>query len=319
MDHSRNGRDVGGTVFKMTSWKWLVLSAALVSLAAWQPAQAGTASSSSTLVVADKSAAAADDEIPDMPDSAKQGAWCAGGAVASLGAAYALGPSEIVMMVSGAMHIPSSGPLLFIPLFSLLAGGSCALAAAAEPAVSWAADQSGNIASKIGEQFSSLGNSLVGGKSVQYAGAAVDDASKSGGTAITPMKDSEVMSAGCVAGSLGGFLASMASSPMEVVMLAAGGITVASTTPILAMGLLGTIMASGCGIGNYAILPVVALFRSWGGGGGSSEAQSTSGDVGNKLAEAATALGGWVTQPLAALGRVGTSVQVADGTVAVAH
>ena len=101
-------------------------------------------------------------------------------------------------------------------------------------------------------------------------------------------------------------------------MLSAGGITVASSTPVLAMGLLGTIMAASCGIGNYAVLPIVALFNNLGGGSGKSEAQNNTGDVGNKLATAATAVGGEIAQSLAAAGRVARDVQIADGN-AVAH
>ncbi len=298
----------------MTSWKLLVLSAALSGLAVWQPAQAGTASSNPTLVVADQSAAPADDDIPPMPASAQQGLACLGGGVASLAAAYAIGPSEIVMMVSGAMHVPSSGPLLFIPLYSLLAGGSCALAASAQPALAWAGEQSGAFASSVGEQFSALSDSLIGGKAMQYADAAADDASKSGGTTIQPMEEGEVQATGCVAGALGGLLASMASSPMEVVMLSAGGITVASSSPILAMGLLGTIVVSGCSIGNYAVLPIVAFFNNFS-AIGDSLAQST-GQVGHMVAQAAGGLG----QAVAALGRSGgASVQVAEGKPAAAH
>ncbi len=304
----------------MTLWKLLVLAVALSSLAVWQPAQAGTASSDPTLVVAGKGAAS-DDDIPAMPASAKQGLWCLAGATASLGAAYAIGPSEIVMMVSGAMHIPSSGPLLFIPLFSLLAGGSCALASAAQPAIAYAGEQSGNIAQKIGDEFSALSGGLVGTKANQFADGGADDANK-GGTSVRPMQDSEIMSTGCVTGALSGFLASMASSPMEVVMLSAGGITVASSTPILAVGLLGTIMASGCAIGNYALLPIVTLFSSLSGGGSHSQAlngtDTNSADVGHKLAAAANVLSGSVTQSLEALGRSGVALQVADGN-AVAH
>ncbi len=305
---------MGGTVFKMTSLKVLLLSAALLSVVAWQPAQAGTASADPTLVVAGGGAANADpDAIPPMPSSALQGAWCAGGAVASLAAAYAIGPSEIVMMVSGAMHVPSSGPLLFIPLYSILAGGSCALAAAAQPAIGWAAEQSTNIAEKVGEQVVAVGDSLLG-RQKQYADAAANDANK--GASIRPMSSGEQQSAGCLTGAVGGFLGSMASSPMEIVMLSAGGITVASSTPILAMGLLGTIVASGCAIGNYALLPIVALFNSFSGGsgGGNGQALNHTDVVGSKLAEAATALGGVVGRSLTAAGQT-AGVQFADGNV----
>jgi len=304
-----------------TSWKVLVLSAALLAWGAAAPAWAVVASSNPTLVVADATAApaggaAGSQDIAPMPDAAVTGAWCLGGATAAMAGAYALGPSEIVMMVSGAMHVPSSGALLFIPLYSILAGGSCAVAAAAEPAVLWAMDQSDNISAAVSTQFSALSASLLGGRSgdVQYADAAVDDSSKSGAPTVRPMTEGELQGAGCVVGSVAGFGASLASSPMEVVMLAAGGITVASTTPILAMGLLGTIVASSCGIGNLAVLPVVAFFNNFS-AIGDSLAEST-GQVGHMVAQAA----GGVGRLVAALGRGGdASVQVAEGNPAAAH
>jgi hypothetical protein len=250
-------------MFKMSSWKWLVVTAVLVGLAASQPARAATAPSDPVLTIAGKPASDDPDALPPMPGSAQQGLWCLGGAVSSVAAAYAVGPSEVIMMVTGAMHVPSSGPLVFLPLYALLASGSCALASAAQPAISWASEQSSNIARVVSDR-------LLGLMPTSYADAAVDDANKSDVPAIRPMETGEMMSAGCVVGAGGGLLGSLAAGPMEVVMLAAGGITVASSTPVLAMGLLGTIVASGCAVGNYALLPVVTLFQSLTGNGGSS-------------------------------------------------
>ena len=46
-------------------------------------------------------------------------------------------------------------------------------------------------------------------------------------------------------------------------MLSSGATTIVSTTPILALGLLGTIVVSGCGIGTFAILPIQAFFNNF--------------------------------------------------------
>ena len=280
-----------------------------------QPAMAGTAPAAPGIMYADSSAVGTETySIPDMPASAAQGLWCFGGAAASIAAAYAIGPSEIIMMVTGAMHIPSSGALTFLPLYAILAGGTCGLASAAQPAVGWLMQQSGNIAAAVGQSADALHELMVGAIASQYADSAVDDSSTTGGAAIRPMENSEIQSVGCIAGAGGGLLAALAAGPSEVVMLSAGGITVASTTPVLAMGLLGTIVAASCSIGNYALLPIITLFRSLGSGGAdNAQAQASSTSVGNSLAAAVSAtkeMAAHVVQGLKGIGDKG--VLVAD-------
>ena len=97
-----------------------------------------------------------------------------------------------------------------------------------------------------------------------YADAGASDANKDSSVpTVRAMQEPEVQATGCIAGALAGFGGALASSPMEVAMLSSGATTIVSTTPILALGLLGTIVAAGCGIGTYAILPIQAFFNNF--------------------------------------------------------
>lgn len=232
--------------------------------------------------------------VAPMSDAAVQGAACLGGAALSMGAAYAAGPSELMMVVTGAMHVPSGSSVMFIPMMSILGGGTCAMAAAATPAVSWAIEQSDTI----GAQFASLTDGWLGASApVQYASAGTDDAGKDvASPSVRPMTEPETQSAGCIVGALSGFGASVATAPMEVAMLSSGATTVASSTPILGLALVGTIIASGCGIGSAAALPVTALLGNLG-------------TIGDSLLSAA---GGVADRAYALIGGSRT-IEVADG------
>ena len=290
----------------MMSWKLPALALAFVMWGGAQPSLAASASSEPTLVLAEAPAAAASDSaIAPLPDAALPGAYCLGGLAASMAAVYAAGPSESLMLLSGAMHVPSGSAVLFIPLLSILGGGSCALAAAAQPAVSWAIEQSDNIAAQVA---STTGTWFAGRSDpLMYASAGADDASKdSAAPTVRAMTEGETQATGCVAGALAGFGAALASSPSEVAMLSSGATTIVSTTPILALGLLGTIVVSGCGIGTYAILPVQAFFSNF----------STIGDsLFGGLSQTGTMVGEAAHRALASLGG-GTAVMLADGTAA---
>ena len=245
----------------MKSWKVLALALALTVWSASRTAEAASAASEPTLVMAEATAGAGAKDsggYTPLPGAALPGAYCLGGATASMVAVYAAGPSESLMLLSGAMHVPSSSAVLFIPLLSILGGGSCALAAAAQPAIGWAIEQKDNIAA----QFASATESLFSARSgdVMYASAGADDANRdSAAPSVRPMTEPETQAAGCVAGALAGFAGAMATSPGEVAMLSSGATTIVSSTPILALGLLGTIVVSGCGIGTYAVLPIQAI------------------------------------------------------------
>ena len=247
----------------MISWQLPTLALALMAWGGAQPSLAASASSEPTLVVADAApdASAAGGGFDPLPDAALPGAYCLTGAAASMAAVYAAGPSEALMLLSGAMHVPSSSAILFIPMLSILGGGSCALAAAAQPAISWAIEQKDNIAAQFAATTQSW---FASSDSLTYADAGASDANKDSAVpTVRAMQEPEVQATGCVAGALAGFGGAMASSPMEVAMLSSGATTIVSTTPILALGLLGTIVAAGCGIGTYAILPIQAFFNNF--------------------------------------------------------
>ncbi len=196
--------------------------------------------------------------MPDaaLPDAALPGAYCLAGAAAAMTAVFAAGPTESLMILSGAMHLPTSTAVLVIPLLSILGGGACAIGAAAQPAVSWAIEQSDNIAANI----AAAGPTLFAASSDDSPGAARKEDPV---PPVRPLTEGETQSVGCVAGALAGFGAAMATSPMEVAMLSSGANTVVSSTPVLALGLLGTIVASGCAIGTYGILPIQAFFSNF--------------------------------------------------------
>jgi hypothetical protein len=203
-----------------------------------------------------------------MSDPAIQGAACLGFAAVSMAAAYAAGPMEALMLMSGAQHIATGSVIMFIPMLSILGGGACALAATAEPSLDWLIDQSGNI----GDQFGALMDGWFSGRAGDEPLSSAASAATSGHdfeettnppAPIRPMTEVEVQSSGCVVGALAGFGASMASSPMEIAMLSSGATTIVSSTPLLVLGLLATVVGAGCGIGSFVAVPTVALINQF--------------------------------------------------------
>ena len=72
-----------------------------------------------------------------MTDTEKAAAGCVISSVATMGVVYTIGPSEFVMAVVGGMIVPSSSPVLFVGLFSTIAGMACGAGAVFTPAVLW--------------------------------------------------------------------------------------------------------------------------------------------------------------------------------------
>ena len=281
----------------------LALALALMVIAGTAPAMADSAAAAP--VVAAAAGGPQDVAIAPMPDSALPGAYCLAGATAAMVAVFAAGPTEGIMILSGAMHLPSSTAVMFIPLMSILGGGACAIGAAAQPAVSWAIEQADNIASNVAAAGQSVTASVTG--AVTGAG----DAGKAGKETPAPdvraLTEGETQSVGCVAGALAGFGAALATSPMEVAMLSSGANTVVSTTPILALGLIGTIVASGCAIGTFAILPIQAFFNNF----------STIGDeLVSGLSHFGTMVGDRASRTLGLSNGNRPAIEVADGAAA---
>lgn len=285
------------------SWKRPVLALALglMLMGGTRPALAESDVATPAPVVAAATAGggAQDVTIAPMPDAALPGAYCLAGAAAAMVAVFAAGPTESLMILSGAMHVPTGTAVLTIPLISILGGGACAIGAAAQPAVSWAIEQSDNIAAQV----AAAGQSVFDSGSGDAGKANKEDAVPT----VRPLTEGETQSVGCVAGALAGFGAALATSPMEVAMLSSGANTVVSTTPILALGLLGTIVASGCAIGTYAILPIQAFFNNF----------STIGDsVVSGLNQVGSMVSNGATRTLALVKGAPPAIEVADGAAA---
>ncbi len=264
--HRRKARDLGGTLHDLPSWKLPALALALVMLAGAGAARAATDSATPPAAEATSEttfqSGAQEVVIAPMPDEALPGAYCLAGTAAAMIAVFAVGPTEGLLLLSGAMHIPSSTAVLFIPLMSILGGSACGLAAAAQPAMGWAIEQSDNIAAQIAAAGEFIFAS--GAETLVDASAGTDGASRTSAVpAVRPLNEDETQSAGCIGGGLAGFAAAMSSSPTEVTMLSSGANTIVSSTPILMLGLLGSIVASGCVLGTYAILPVQAFLDNF--------------------------------------------------------
>ncbi len=182
-----------------------------------------------------------------MSDSAKQGVGCLIAGSGSLGAAYLLGPTEIMMLVTGAVIVPSTSSLLFLALGGILGAGACGAGASATPAVLWTANNASGISAALTPELPSGVKRTV----------------KDPPPAIQPMNEGEMQSAGCLLGVLGLGAVTLAVAPTEIVMLAAGGVTVPSKTSILLLGVLGTVIPASCTMGSAAALPLVSLYQNF--------------------------------------------------------
>ena len=75
--------------------------------------------------------------IRPMNDGEVTSASCAGGATAGMAAAYAAGPSEVIMLIVGGMVVPSNSSVLFLGLFGTIAAAGCTIGSSLQPAVAW--------------------------------------------------------------------------------------------------------------------------------------------------------------------------------------
>jgi hypothetical protein len=187
---------------------------------------------------------AADQETPIAPmsDPAMMGAACLGLAVTTVTTAYIISPNKAMLFITGA-HIATNAATLFISMFGILGGASCAVAAAATPGMRWLFNQSDAIADHLETWL------------ISWHG----DPPRTVTTFIRPMNESEHQSMGCVVGGLSSLSAAMIASPVEVAMLSIGTNAMVTSTPLLGLGLLTTVIAAGCGIGSFVSVPIMRL------------------------------------------------------------
>ncbi|CAK0744235.1 conserved membrane hypothetical protein [Gammaproteobacteria bacterium] len=189
-----------------------------------------------------------------MSDAAAMGVGCLVAGSSSLAAAYALGPTELMMLVTGAVIVPSTSSLLFVALGGILGAGACGVGAALTPTVLWTAENAEGIKTTIKPK-----PRVISTQAVPQKVAKVDDVK------VRPMNEGEIQGTGCLLGILGLGAITLAAAPTEIVMLAAGGVTVPSKTSLLMMGILGTVVPASCTIGSAASLPLVALYQNFDG------------------------------------------------------
>jgi hypothetical protein len=212
-----------------------------------------------------------------MSDAAAQGIGCLALATPVMAAAYSFGPTEIMMLVTGAVIVPSSNAQLFITLGGILGAAICGVGASLTPSVIWAVERmnwtdpasntNATLQSGQGGLMKVAADSAPIAPTVPTAPPAIaqtSPVSPAASTAPPEMTEEVIEGAGCLAGVLGLSAITLASAPIEIVGLAAGGVAVSSNTPILLLAIAGTIVPAGCTLGAAASLPLLALSKSLG-------------------------------------------------------
>jgi hypothetical protein len=206
-----------------------------------------------------------------MSDAAAQGIGCLALATPVMAAAYSFGPTEIMMLVTGAVIVPSSNAQLFITLGGILGAAICGVGASLTPSVIWAVERM-NWTDPASNTNATLQSGQGGLMKVAADSAPIAPTAPTTPTVITQaspasppeMTEEVIEGAGCLAGVLGLSAITLASAPIEIVGLAAGGVAVSSNTPILLLAIAGTIVPAGCTLGAAASLPLLALSKSLG-------------------------------------------------------
>jgi hypothetical protein len=110
----------------------------------------------------DQAAPAAGGDQGGLSDATRQGVGCVATAAAALTyTAFAAGAAETLMVAAGGLTAASSSSTLWLGLTSTMTAATCALGAAATPAVLWAVEQKDNIAANFAWQVSALGTQVA--------------------------------------------------------------------------------------------------------------------------------------------------------------
>lgn len=189
--------------------------------------------------------------LTPMSDAAMQGAGCLALATPIMAAAYAVGPTEIMMLVTGAVIVPSSSAQLLISLGGILGGAACGIGSAITPNIVWMFETFQQPASSTQHEVAS--SDLQPVAIIEKTGLAV---------AEEPVNEDLVQGLGCLAGVIGISAITLASAPVEIVGLSAGGVTVPTNSSILFLGMAGTVVPAGCTIGAAISLPMLVLSRN---------------------------------------------------------
>jgi len=196
-----------------------------------------------------------------MSDAATQGVGCLALATPIMATAYQQGPTEIMMLLSGAVIVPSSNAQLFIALGGILGAAACGVGAVLTPSAIWMAEwfDTANTPADPPEPTANAPQPAQPELPEIDDLAAVQDAPVE---AASEMGEDGIQGLGCFLGVLGLSAITLATAPIEIVGLAAGGVGIPSSSAILLLSIVGTVVPSGCTLGAAASLPLLSLYRS---------------------------------------------------------
>ena len=114
------------------------------------------------------------------------------------------------------------------------------------------------------------------------------------------MTDGEKAAAGCVISTVATMGTVYAIGPSEFIMVVVGGLIVPSSSPVLVVGLLGTIASMACGAGAAITPAVLWAVRQWGDQGGQKAAAAP-----DPVRKGLARLGSGLSRTVASLGARG--------------
>jgi hypothetical protein len=100
--------------------------------------------------------------VRPLTDGEIQSAACVLTSTATMAATYAVGPTEIIMVVVGGLLTPSKSSTLFLSLMGTMAAAGCGLGSALAPAAMWAARQSSGAGDRLAQLGHTLGTGVSG-------------------------------------------------------------------------------------------------------------------------------------------------------------
>jgi len=179
--------------------------------------------------------------IRPMNDAEQQSIGCIASAAATMVATYAVGPSEIIMLVVGGVIVPSSSSVLAASLMATMASLGCVGGATITPLVTRAwkelnEEQPASV--PVTEEVATLPSEM------QALANAQQDQGERDYTYAQGM--------GCIVAGGGSALAGAAIGASETLMITAGGLLVPSASPTLWLGIISTLVAGTCSLGAVA-------------------------------------------------------------------
>jgi membrane protein DedA with SNARE-associated domain len=177
-----------------------------------------------------------------MNDTEQQSIGCIASAAATMAATYAVGPSEIIMLVVGGVIIPSSSSVLFASLMATMASLGCVGGATITPLVT-----------RAWKEFNAREQSAFTSAADTGAPPIVEVQTIAGDQVQEGEPDYVFeQGMGCIVAGGTSALAASAIGASETLMITAGGLLAPSTSPTLWLGIFSTLVAGTCSLGAVA-------------------------------------------------------------------